>query len=81
MFIQRLVMKIGQSLFKLPAHMSLSLFKYAYVSILLGAIGYVFPSFLKGCWLVDCLGLNDPLRQYFGLYRAISQREGERIEK
>ena len=31
-------------------------------------------------WLV-VLGFNDPLRQYFSLYRAISQREGERGEK
>ena len=29
-------------------------------------------------WLV---WLNDPLRQYFSLYRAVSQREGERKEK
>ena len=27
-------------------------------------------------WLVGCLGFNVPLRQYFSLYRAISQREG-----
>ena len=32
-------------------------------------------------WLVGCLGLNGPLRQYFSLYRAVSQREGERKEK
>ena len=25
--------------------------------------------------------LNGPLRQYFSLYRAVSQREGERKEK
>ena len=25
-------------------------------------------------WLVGCFGCNDPLRQYFSLYRAISQR-------
>ena len=30
---------------------------------------------------VGCLGFNGPLRQYFSLYRAISQREGERGEK
>ena len=29
-------------------------------------------------WLVGCFGLNGPLRQYFSLYRAASQREGER---
>ena len=28
--------------------------------------------------LVGCCGLNGPLRQYFILYRAVSQREGER---
>ena len=32
-------------------------------------------------WLVGCFGFNGPLRQYFSLYRAISQREGERKEK
>ena len=31
-------------------------------------------------WLVGCFGFNSPLRQYFSLYRAISQREGERGE-
>ena len=31
-------------------------------------------------WLV-VLGLNDSLRQYFRLYRVVSQREGEREEK
>ena len=29
-------------------------------------------------WLVGCFGFNGPLRQYFSLYRAVSQREGER---
>ena len=32
-------------------------------------------------WLVGCFGLSSPLRQYFSLYRAVSQREGERGEK
>ena len=31
-------------------------------------------------WLVG-FGFNGPLRQYFSLYRAISQREGERGKK
>ena len=35
---------------------------------------------VTGC-LVGCFGFNGPLRQYFSLYRAISQREGERKEK
>ena len=30
---------------------------------------------------VGCFGLNGPLRQYFSLYRAVSQREGEREEE
>ena len=37
------------------------------------------PSFWVG-WLV-CFGFNCPLRQYFSLYRAVSQREGERGKK
>ena len=32
-------------------------------------------------WLFGCLGFNGPLRQYFSLYRAVCQREGEREEK
>ena len=32
-------------------------------------------------WLVGCFGFNGPLRQYFSLYRTVSQREGEREEK
>ena len=35
----------------------------------------------KSTMLVGCFGLNGPLRQYFSLYRAVSQREGERGEK
>ena len=34
-----------------------------------------------GGGLVGCFGFNGPLRQYFSLYRAVSQREGERGEK
>ena len=32
-------------------------------------------------WLVGYFGFNGPSRQYFSLYRAVSQREGERKEK
>ena len=28
-------------------------------------------------WLVGCFGSNGPLRQYFSLYPAVSQKEGE----
>ena len=38
------------------------------------------PLWLVGL-LVGCFGLNDPLRQYFSLYQAVSQREGDRKEK
>ena len=31
--------------------------------------------------LVGCFGFNGPLRQYFSLYWAVSQREGERGER
>ena len=31
--------------------------------------------------LVGCFGFNGPLRQYFSLYRAVSQREGEKRER
>ena len=36
---------------------------------------------IKVGWLVGCFGFNGPFRQYFSLYRAVSQREGERKEK
>ena len=31
--------------------------------------------------LVGCLGFNDPLRQYFSLYRAVSQRGRKKRQK
>ena len=42
---------------------------------------YLEYSCLQICWLVGCFGFNGSLRQYFSLYRAVSQREGEREEK
>ena len=33
---------------------------------------------IDGFWLVGCFGFHGPFRQYFSLYRAVSQREGER---
>ena len=30
------------------------------------------------CWLVGCSGFNGPLREYFSLYRAVSQRGRKR---
>ena len=35
----------------------------------------------KNSWLVGCYWFSGPLRQYFSLNRAVSQREGERGEK
>ena len=32
-------------------------------------------------WLVGSSRLNGPLRQYFSLYRTVSQREGKRKER
>ena len=32
-------------------------------------------------WLLGCFSFNGPLRQYFSLYRAVSQRDEERGEK
>ena len=40
---------------------------------------HVRKCFLGGWFVV--FGLNDPLRQYFSLYRVVSHREGEREEK
>ena len=37
---------------------------------------------IKWKWiLIGCFGFSGPLRQYFSLYQAVSQREGERGEK
>ena len=42
----------------------------------------IYPFFpLSPSLLVGCFGFNSPLRQYFSLYRAVSQREGERRER
>ena len=35
---------------------------------------------LNKSWLVGCFRFSGRLRQYFNLYRAVSQREGERGE-
>ena len=32
-------------------------------------------------WLVGCFGFNGPLRQYISLYRAVSERDGERVSE
>ena len=42
---------------------------------------YITSLYVFAFWLVGCFGFNGPLRQYFSLYRAVSQRQGERGEK
>ena len=59
--------------------------KVSSAAILLGSLRLKFTIFLyfhyeKG-WLVGCFGFNGPLKQYSSLYRAVSQREGERGKK
>ena len=39
---------------------------------------YRAQKFLSLSWLVGCFGHKGPLRQYFSLYRAVSQREGRK---
>ena len=39
------------------------------------------PKVFASLRLQCCFGLKGPLRQYFSLYRAVYQREGERKEK
>ena len=46
---------------------------------LVNSISYSSNSSVVG-WLVG-FGFNGPFRQYFSLYRAVSQREGERGER
>ena len=52
---------------------------------LIESVSEDFPSYSKVVkktfWLVGCFGFNGPLRQYFSLYRTVSQREGEREKK
>ena len=43
--------------------------------------GPMSPSICSKNVKVGCFGFNCPLRQYFSLYRAVSQREGEIEEK
>ena len=56
-------------------------------ALAVGVGGFFFESFTliyhfsplpRSLWLVSCFRLNGPVRQYFSLYRVISQREGER---
>ena len=56
-------------------------FRFSFRSFKKGSCRWLVVLGLLVGWLVGCLGFNGPLRQYFSLYRAVSQREGERGEK
>ena len=58
-----------------------NLFFFLFSEILMLVMFIVQPGLLLKGWLVGCFGFNGPLRQYFSLYRAVSQREGEKEEK
>ena len=49
--------------------------------VLLHVWSYDFYALNNRDWLVGCFGFNGPLRQYFSLYRAVSQREGDKKRK
>ena len=42
---------------------------------------YYWYQIRNGALVVGSFGFNGPLRQYFSLYRTVSQREGERGER
>ena len=44
-------------------------------------LNFLYAGHSYGPGQVGCFGFNGPLRQYFSLYPAVSQREGEGGEK
>ena len=76
--------KLNSPVFKLVINFRVCLFSgrldYRENMILIVKL-VVLSELISPCWLVGCFGLNGPLRQYFSLYRAVSQRNGERKEK
>ena len=72
------------STFAPPDHPQFCL-NYADIYMGDGGFGYIDGQNLiisdRVTWLVGCFGFNGPLRQYFSLYRAVSQREGVRGKK
>ena len=80
--------KVASSLFQHVPNARLSMFIYFFLYYLsrfavhvLVLTQYSICRTLKSKqvgWLVGCLGFNGPLRQYFSLYRAVSQREGDK---
>ena len=61
--------------------MRLPLCWFAFVLRFVGWSFWALRPFELVGWLVGCFGFNGPLIQYFSLYRAVSQRKGEREEK
>ena len=42
----------------------------------------IYAGFIRSVdWLVGCFGFNGPLRQYFSLYRAVSQKREKEQRK
>ena len=54
---------------------------YVIKTLSTSAIVNQISAFIADIRLVGCFGFNGPLRQYFSLYRAASQRDGERRER
>ena len=57
-----------------------SLYKYLDKRVFVG-ISTLLQALCLGGGRVGRNGFNGPLRQYFSLYRALSQREGDKGEK
>ena len=81
--IFRLVMVKKQNKIKYDSVFSTELFASKFDPVIdpLGIDSDLIETTVVTFQLVGCFGLNNPLRQYFSLYRAICQREGERNEK
>ena len=47
---------------------------------MVAAIDWCFHTTHDWIWLVSCFGFDGPLRQYFSLYRAVSQRVRKKRE-
>ena len=69
---------LGTWIHTVCSDLSVAMFRYFTVYHMNSENGFFFALFRL--WLVG-FGFNGPLRQYFSLYRAVSQREGERGKK
>ena len=62
-------------------HTSTSIFVQNFRLNMVAAIDWCSHTTHGWIWLVICFGLKGPLRQYFSLYRAVSQRVRKKREK